>query len=254
VRSAIRRAAALAAAATLVAPAAGLGASDPGDGATTPEPAPKAIAEAPTSRVAWTARVLRPTQVRAAPRRGARRVAPLSPYAPYDRGPQTLLVLESRASTAQGVWYRVLLPTRPNTASGWVPASAVRVASTPWRVRVRLGARRTELLRAGRVVDRWTVAIGTPANPTPTGRFAISEVVPQAEPGEFFGAVILTLTAHSPHLSEFEGGDGRVALHGTNLPDLLGQAVSHGCVRLPNTAARRLGALVPPGAPVDVVS
>ena len=251
-RSAIRNAAALAAAATLIAAAAASGAVT---GGTTPAPPPvKAIAEAPTPRVSWTARVIRPTDVRAAPRRGARRLAPLSPYAPYDQGPQSLLVLESRASPAEGVWYRVLLPTRPNTASGWVSSSAVRVASTPWRVRVSLGARRTELLRAGHVVASWTSAIGTPANPTPTGRFAISEVVPQAEPGGFFGTVILTLTAHSPRLSEFEGGDGRVALHGTNLPQLLGQAVSHGCIRLPNAAARRLGAVLPPGAPVDVVS
>jgi lipoprotein-anchoring transpeptidase ErfK/SrfK len=78
--------------------------------------------------------------------------------------------------------------------------------------------------------------------------------VPQADPRGFYGPFIMTLTAHSEALSDFDGGDGRVALHGTSRPDLLGGAVSHGCVRLPNAAARRMAAVVPPGAPVDIVS
>ena len=247
----MRAAAALAAAATLGAPAVGAAATAPLYGKK-PAP-PKAIAKAPTARRAWVARILRPAPARVAPRQGARRQTAVSPYAPYDRGPQTLLVLAASATRAHGVWYRVLLPSRPNAASAWVPASSVRVSSTPWRVRVRLGTRTAQLLRAGRVVGRWTVAVGTPADPTPTGRFAVSEVVHQADPAGFFGPAILTLTAHSIALSDFDGGDGRVALHGTSLPNLLGQAVSHGCVRFPNAASRRLAAVVSPGAPVEVL-
>jgi hypothetical protein len=103
--------------------------------------------------------------------------------------------------------------------------------------------------KKGKRVGRWTVAIGTPANPTPVGRFAVSEVVRQANPGGFFGTYIITISAHSENLSEFDGGDGRVALHGTNRASLLGQAVSHGCVRLSNPVATRLAQSVPPGRP-----
>ena len=39
----------------------------------------------------------------------------------------------------------------------------------------------------------------------------------------------------------------------TNLPWLLGQAVSHGCVRVSNDVAARLERLAPLGTPVDVV-
>jgi lipoprotein-anchoring transpeptidase ErfK/SrfK len=225
-----------------------------GTAATAAPAEPRAIASRPTTTEAWTARVLLPVHTRAAPRAGAKRTGRLSATAPYDDGPQVLLVLGAHASRANGVWYRVRLPSRPNDAAGWVPAEAVHVRRTPFRVVVRLGARRLELLKGGRVVGRWTVAVGTPANPTPTGRFAISEVVRQANPRGFFGTYILTLTAHSAHLSDFDGGDGRVALHGTSLPQLLGRAVSHGCVRLPNGAATRLGTTVPPGAPVDVLA
>ena len=76
----------------------------------------------------------------------------------------------------------------------------------------------------------------------------------QRNPRGFYGTYIITISAHSENLSEFDGGDGRVALHGTNQPGLLGQAVSHGCVRLDNGVATRLGRNVPPGAPVDIVN
>ena len=188
-----------------------------------------------------------------------RRTAPsktgkLSAQAPYNGGPQVLLVLNASRDSRGRVWYRVRLPSRPNDAAGWIPAEAVQVKRTPYRITVSLGARRAELLRKGRVIDRWTVAVGTSANPTPTGRFAISEIVKQAKPNGFFGPYILTLTAHSLHLSDFDGGDGRVALHGTSLPNLLGQAVSHGCVRFPNSAAITLARTVPAGTPVDILS
>lgn len=214
--------------------------------------APRPLASAPTPKKAWTARVVLPVHTRVGPSPRSKRLARLGVEAPYDKGPQVLLVLESRSSVRDGVWYRLLLPSRPNGASAWVPARAVLVKATPFRVRVNLGARRAELLRRGRVMERWTVGVGTPGNPTPTGRFAMSEVVPQADPRGFYGPFIMTLTAHSEALSDFDGGDGRVALHGTSRPDLLGGAVSHGCVRLPNAAARRIAALVPPGAPVDI--
>jgi lipoprotein-anchoring transpeptidase ErfK/SrfK len=244
-----RAAVAAAAAAVAWAAAAGLGATT----AAAAE-APRAIASRPTTTEAWTARLILPVHSRAAPRAGARRTSKLAVTAPYNEGPHVLLVLGAHASRKNGVWYRVRLPSRPNTAAGWIPDDAVRVTRTRYRIVVRLGSRRTELLRAGKVVGRWSVAVGTPANPTPTGRFALSEIVRQPNPGGFFGPYILTLTAHSANLSDFDGGDGRVALHGTSLPHLLGRAVSHGCVRLPNAAATRLARTVPPGAPVDVLA
>jgi lipoprotein-anchoring transpeptidase ErfK/SrfK len=44
-------------------------------------------------------------------------------------------------------------------------------------------------------------------------------------------------------------GDG-YALHGTNLPETVGQAVSHGCVRLLNEDIAKLYQMVPVGTPV----
>jgi hypothetical protein len=46
-------------------------------------------------------------------------------------------------------------------------------------------------------------------------------------------------------------GDG-YALHGTNRPETVGQAVSHGCVRLRNEDIARLYEMVPVGTPVYI--
>lgn len=227
--------------------------AEPGAVASATAPAPRAIASRSTTKEAWTARVILPVHTRAAPRAGARKTSKLAVAAPYDGGPNVLLVIGARATREDGVWYRVRLTSRPNDAAGWIPAQAVRVERTSYRIVIRLGARTLELRKAGAVVGSWTVAVGSRANPTPTGGFALSEIVRQEDPKGFFGTYILTLTAHSVNLSEFDGGDGRVALHGTNQPQLLGQAVSHGCVRLANSVATRIGRTVPAGAPVDIL-
>jgi lipoprotein-anchoring transpeptidase ErfK/SrfK len=215
--------------------------------------APTVVASRPTTKEAWTARVLLPVSTRSAPRASARRTHKLSVTAPYNRGPNVLLVLAARRMKKDGVWYRLLLPNRPNTASGWVRAEAVQVRRTRYRVVVNLSTRRLSLLRGGRAVGTWAAAVGTTTNPTPSGRFAVSELVRQRNPKGFFGTYIITLTAHSASLNEFDGGDGRVAIHGTSRPGLLGQRVSHGCIRISNAVATRLGRTIPPGTPVDVL-
>ncbi len=248
------RVAALAAATGLAAACAGLAmTAGPAAGATEHATAQRPVASRPTTREAWPAPVRLPVHTRSAPRVKARKPTKLSVVAPYTGGANVLLVLGARVNR-EGVWYKVRLTTRPNDATGWIPAEAVHVKKTPWRVVVHLNSRTMELIRKGKRVGSWKVAIGTPANPTPTGRFAVSEVVKQRNPSGFFGTYIITVSAHSENLSEFDGGDGRVALHGTNQPGLLGQAVSHGCVRLENGVATRLGRNVPPGAPVDIVN
>lgn len=198
--------------------------------------------------------MLYPVWSRTAPRKNAKRKRKLSTVAPYNRGSQTLLVLGARTSVRHGVWYRVRLPFRPNAATAWVPAEALKVSSTPWRVKVDVSQRRALVYRNGRRTRSYRVVVGRSAFPTPTGRFAISEVVKQRSSGGFFGPYIITLSAHSQRLNFFDGGRGRVAMHGTSRPGLLGRAASHGCVRFGNGAINYIGRRVPPGTPVDVVA
>jgi L,D-transpeptidase catalytic domain len=169
-----------------------------------------------------------------------------------------LLVLRARRDDQGRCWIRVRLPWRPNTAGAWVQAERVHLRPTRWRLTVSLAARRLVLRYGGRAVLRTRVVIGAPATPTPEGLFSIVGVW-RWNPGDFLGSYILPLTAHSPVLQEFGGGDGRVGIHGRGGASLLaplGSLASHGCIRLPNEAiesiVRRVGASGLPGIPVRV--
>jgi Uncharacterized protein conserved in bacteria len=64
----------------------------------------------------------------------------------------------------------------------------------------------------------------------------------------FLGVFAVETSAYSK-LTEWPGG-GVVGIHGTSMPQLLGQAVSHGCVRVANTTAAALVKLAPLGTPI----
>jgi hypothetical protein len=67
-------------------------------------------------------------------------------------------------------WVQVLLPSKPSSSTGWMRADDVERAITPYVIKVHLGAKKLELVRDGKVAKEWSVGIGTPETPTPTGR------------------------------------------------------------------------------------
>jgi lipoprotein-anchoring transpeptidase ErfK/SrfK len=176
----------------------------------------------------------------------------LSPIAPIAGGSTALLVTASRVRKGRR-WIQVLLPVRPNGSRGWVPESALRIRGTRGRILIDLSARRLTLYRSGRPVHRAPVAIGKPSTPTPVGRrFAIAEQIRTNIPGAFLGPIVMPITGFSETLNEFAGGDGRVAVHGTSLPHLIGRRVSHGCIRMRNRDIVRVARLARPGTPVTI--
>ena len=156
------------------------------------------------------------------------------------------------AAEARG-WYEVLLPTRPNGTTGWVPASSVKISKTPFRVFVDLTGRSLRVEDGAKTVMDAPIAIGTTANPTPTGATYVTELIRNTQPGGAYGPYAYGLALHSNTLTEFGGGDGQVGIHGTNAPSKIGQAVSHGCVRLRNDDIRKVVDLgLPLGVPVFI--
>ena len=214
-------------------------------------PAPAPVA-APTARESWTANVLAPVVARAAPAGRATPITVLRPIAPIGRGGTVLAVRAVRRAAGGRLWVRVLLPIRPNGREGWVPADVLRFRRTRLRILIDQSERRLTLFRSGRAVLRAPVAIGKPATPTPNGRFAVAELIRTNQPGAFLGPVVFALTGYSEKLNEFAGGDGRVAVHGTSLPQLIGTRASNGCIRLRNRDAVRLLRVVRPGVPVTI--
>ena len=94
------------------------------------------------------------------------------------------------------------------------------------------------------------VAIGRPGAETPLGRnFYVQSAFIPTDP--FYGTFALETSASS-RLTDWPD-KGIVGIHGTNRPELLGQAVSHGCIRVDNDVATRLRQLAPLGTPIDIV-
>lgn len=190
----------------------------------------------------------KPIPIYAAPDANAQPINTLSVRTEYLL-PRTLLAFNTSAE-----WTQVYLPTRPNSSTGWVKTADVSISPKPleWAVKVDLESFKVTVLHNGVVDFETDAAIGSDQYPTPKGTFYITDPLDlQKQPGTGYGAYALGLSGHSDVLTEFGGGDGQIALHGTDNPGDVGQAISHGCVRLKNPDILRLSTL-PLGTPVFI--
>jgi lipoprotein-anchoring transpeptidase ErfK/SrfK len=182
---------------------------------------------------------------------GSTRIATFGPMN-VNGVPTVFAVLAKRVDRAcVARWYRVQLPLKPNGTSGWVRASDVEFAPVTTRIEVDLSERRVTLFDRGRRVLSATAAIGSPQTPTPTGRYYVNQRLIPADASGPFGPGAIGISAFSNVLTGWTQG-GPIAIHGTNRPDLLGRAVSNGCIRVRNDLLQRLFDRTRAGTPVTV--
>jgi lipoprotein-anchoring transpeptidase ErfK/SrfK len=160
------------------------------------------------------------------------------------------------AVAQQYTWYEVLLPTRPNGSTAWVPAGAVTTSAPTVRVEVSLGAHQLQVVRIadGAVLLTSPTGGGAPDRPTPTGRFFVRDLFPTSGANHPYGPMAFGLSGHSDVLMRFGTGDGRIAIHGTNQPSSIGVDVSNGCVHVPNDIDVALIDLLTLGTPVNIAA
>jgi lipoprotein-anchoring transpeptidase ErfK/SrfK len=164
-----------------------------------------------------------------------------------DYRPQVMFAVRKTTGSDGQPWYRISIPMRPNGTYGWIPAKTVSLKPTHSQIVINLNSRTIDLYRFGKHKWHGKVAIGAPGRETPVGHyFVASRFVPYHD--TFLGVFAEETSAYSK-LTEWPGG-GVVGIHGTSLPQLLGKAVSHGCVRVSNTTARHLKSLAPLGTPI----
>ncbi|WP_320671902.1 L,D-transpeptidase [Patulibacter defluvii] len=174
------------------------------------------------------------------------------PETTWSRQPMTLLVLETVLRDGRR-WLRVRLPIRPSGRSAWIPADAVLLGRTRFWVDVDTRRRTVVVRRLGRILRRFRAVVGAPRTPTPRGLTAVYERNPQPNPRAFLGPWAVALAATSHVLQEFDGGPGRIGIHGrggASFRDPLGSARSHGCIRIDNAPIAWIARNVPAGAPV----
>ena len=154
----------------------------------------------------------------------------------------------------QGSWYRVLLPTRPNGSQGWIRAREVRITAFSYRIKVELSAHRITVFNGESILLQETVAVGKPSTPTPPGRYFLRILWKAPDPNTVYGPYAYGLSGYSNVLTSFDGGDGELGIHGNNDASVLGQSITHGCVRMSNASITRLSGILPLGTPVDIVA
>jgi hypothetical protein len=196
------------------------------------------------------AHIRRPTAARARPgRRHAvvRRVRLRTP-----EGTVTAVPVHARRTDRGGrLWLRVTLPALPNGTRGWVPRRALGAYEVSrHRLVVDLDRRRVTLLARGRIMFRAPAGVGRPRWPTPPGTFLVRNRL-EGYTSRAYGPVAFGLSARSPTLTDWPAG-GFVGIHGTDRPELIPGAVSHGCIRLRNADMRRLARLMPVGTRVEI--
>ncbi len=145
-----------------------------------------------------------------------------------------------------------MLPGRPDGSTGWIQEHGTRETQTYWHIVASLSARRVWTYFDGHLLKSFSAVVGKPSTPTPTGSFFVEETVilPSSAPG---GPDALALSARSNVFQEFDGGPGQIGIHGRDLlGGTLGQAESHGCLRLATAAITWLANRIGPGVPVTI--
>lgn len=150
-------------------------------------------------------------------------------------------------------WLEVRVPLRPNGSTAWIRNADVRLTETRYRVDVRLDARRLCLRWGNRVILDAPVAVGRPRTPTPGGDFYVESSVTRPVADPLYGRHALGLSGFSEILTDFRGGQGQLGIHGTGRPDLIGRAVTAGCIRLDDRDLHELVRRIPLGTPVRIL-
>src|SRR5262245_44567971 len=188
--------------------------------------------------------------VRSKPSRTAPRLKTLTQFRPDYRARAVLALSElDDPVTGKASWYRITVPGRPNGRTGWIPANAATLKPVDRWLVIYRDSRKFEFYVNGKLKRTGPVAIGRPGMETPLGLFYVQAKYDPSWP--VLGAYAFETSGYSK-LSDWPGG-GVVGVHGTNTPQLIGQAVSHGCVRLFNEDIEFLRSLVPVGTPIKII-
>ncbi len=120
--------------------------------------------------------------------------------------------------------------------------------------------KRLRVFKRGKLVTTYSVAVGSPQYPTPTGQFSVQtkqvnpvwSVPKSAWAGDLGGQVIPGGDPRNPLVARWIGFNGSVGFHGTASAGSIGTAASHGCVRMNPADVIDLFKRVEVGTPVLV--
>jgi L,D-transpeptidase catalytic domain len=161
--------------------------------------------------------------------------------------PRVLGVVKERRG-----WLGVQASELSNGEIAWIRKSLARLDCSRWSLHVDLSKRRIVVREDGKTVRKVTVAVGRPDNPTPVGRFTVTDKLRVTDQSSPYGCCVLALTGHQTNLPLGWPGGDRLAVHATGDDSSIGQPSSSGCMRARPGQARWLIHTIPLGAPIFI--
>src|SRR5580698_10886338 len=121
------------------------------------------------------------------------------------------------------------------------------------RLIVNIAARKIVMVEDGKVVKMYPVAVGKHSTPSPSGSFHIASHV--VNPTYSHDGKVVRPGPSNPVGTRWMGlGYKGYGIHGTNQPESIGHAASHGCIRMRNQDVEELFALVRVGDDVELIT
>lgn len=169
------------------------------------------------------------------------------------------LVVRSQTNAAS------VTPQQPANSLSLQPVKSASASSKPkpmtpaqaqTRLVVDLSDRKVSIYRSQKLQASYPVAIGQAGWETPTGTFEITQMQTNPVWQHPITDQLITAGPDSPlglrWIGFWSDGYNQIGFHGTNQEELIGQAVSHGCVRMRNEDIVALYQQVAEGTPVIV--
>jgi L,D-transpeptidase ErfK/SrfK len=146
----------------------------------------------------------------------------------------------------------------PDPSTPTIPTAAMVLSprAKDTKLRVELGDRRVLVYRHGKEIARYPVAVGQAGWETPSGQFRIHQMRRDPEWRHPITKVVIPPGPDNPlgdrWIGFYEGEHMALGFHGTPNESLVGEAVSHGCLRMRNRDIAALFEQVGTGVVVEV--
>ncbi len=168
-----------------------------------------------------------------------------------------LTASEWRSLTSQPKVVIPLQPSRLDRLKTVLERSPIQGIARQVHIVIRLEARKLDLLEGDTVVQTYDIAVGQADWETPVGEFRVVELRKNPLWKHPITGEAIPTGPENPLGSRWIGfahKDGyHIGIHGTNQEELVGQAVSHGCVRMRDTEIQALFEQVAMGTPITVM-
>jgi lipoprotein-anchoring transpeptidase ErfK/SrfK len=169
---------------------------------------------------------------------------------------QTQVAVAQEATTAASQEANVPVTEAEKLQQPETETAAGQTQALNRRLILKLRERRVYVYEGDKAIANYRVAVGKKGWETPTGNFQVIQKVPNPIWQNPWNGKISQPGPKSPLGERWIGfwsdGKNTIGFHGTPGEHLIGQAVSHGCVRMRNADVKALFDLVEVGTPVLV--